>query len=266
MSCDEFRPFIGAYVDGEFDERETAEMEAHLASCSECRELVQREVRCQKAFRETMPDSSAPEDFKEDLMASLEEEAEQKQSEKDEHERGRSAWQYAAASGSLAAGVALVMWFVPSMTVAPASSGQQPVVEQTIDWHQEHLPVEISGPGSKQVKTWFRDKVDFPVRLPEFNQGDVRLIGGRLAHVHSHRAAYLAYEVQEARLSVMMFRGDDFEVPSQRVQSVAGREVALLDSEGYGVAVMRDDGVTYTITSDVPQRELVDIISSTLEQ
>ncbi len=267
MNCDDFRPFIGAYVDGEFDERETADMEAHLSSCEECRRRVQREVQCQEAFREALSEPSAPKDFKSDLMECLEEEAQSSGDDEEvERQSRRGPLHYAAASASLAAGVAMVVWFVPSMTVAPASSGPQPVVEQTIDWHQDSFPVEVSGPGAEQVKGWFRDKVEFPVRLPDFHQGDVDLVGGRIAHVHSNRAAYLSYDIDDARLSVMMFRGDDFEVPSRQVREVAGREIALLNNEGYGVAIMRDNGVTYTMTSDVPEQELVDIISSTLEQ
>ena len=36
MTCDQCRPLLDAYVDGELDVRAALEVEAHLSSCAAC--------------------------------------------------------------------------------------------------------------------------------------------------------------------------------------------------------------------------------------
>lgn len=267
MSCEAFRPFMDPYVDGEFDERDAAEMEAHLDACEECRAEVEERLRIKEALKDSER-PCCPDALRQQIMCGLKEQRREpgdREGGREEEGEGRSGWAYAAATVPAAAGLALVLWFFPALTVAPASSGQLPVVEQTVEWHRNNLPVEISSPQRNHVAEWFRGKVDFPVRLPEFGESRVELIGGRLAHVQDRRAAYVAYEVDGARLSVMMFHGDGVKVPTNRIRRIAGQDVAVLNNKGFGVAVMRNHGITYAMTSDLPDRELVDVLVSALE-
>ncbi|MFB6374726.1 MAG: hypothetical protein ABEN55_16765, partial [Bradymonadaceae bacterium] len=150
-------------------------------------------------------------------------------------------------------------------TVAPAESGQPPVVENTVDWHRQAFPVEVPGPDRSHVANWFDGKVEFPVRIPEFQKEGVRLVGGRIAHVQNRRAAYLSYQVNGARMSLMIFHGEDLQVPSSRIRNVAGHEVALFNKDGYEVAVLQDGGLTYTLTSELAEEELLDVVVSSIE-
>lgn len=165
--------------------------------------------------------------------------------------------------GPLAA-VLLLAFALPSFTVAPAKSGQLPVVEQTVDWHVGNYPIEVTGPDSARVTQWFRNKVDFPVRLPKFANREVNLLGGRIAHVQDRRAAYLLYEVDGSRMSVLVFNGEGLTIPSDKIRQVEGRDVAVLNNKGYEVAVLQDSGVTYTITSELPEDAFIDLVASSL--
>ena len=42
--CAEIRQYVGPYVDGEFDERDAALFEDHLAHCSECRAYFEEQT------------------------------------------------------------------------------------------------------------------------------------------------------------------------------------------------------------------------------
>ncbi len=282
MTCEDFIPFIDAYVDQEFDERERAEMEMHLRSCPECRELVEFQVGLKQQFKACL-EERAPESLRERIFRDIE----QQQAAASEHEAETSEsaevvelptpheepatddrpWllRYGWIAAPLAAALAIAI-LLPSFTVAPAKSGQLPIVEQTVDWHVGNYPIEVTGPDSSEVSYWFRNKVDFPVRLPQFAEKDVNLLGGRIAHVRDRRAAYLLYEVDGTRLSVLVFDGDGLTIPSDKIRAVAGRDVALLNSKGYEVAVLQDGGVTYTLTSELPQKEFVSLVSSSLRR
>src|SRR5690606_11806882 len=79
------------------------------------------------------------------------------------------------------------------------------VVEETLDWHRRRLPMEVTGPHGDEVQVWFRGKVDFPVRVPQFRHANVALLGGRLAKVGDNKAALLTLEVDQRKLSVLAF-------------------------------------------------------------
>ncbi len=265
MSCNNYRPFIGAYIDDEFDERESAEFEAHIEACEGCRRELEEQLQLKRLLRRSIDEEQAPEVLREQILEGMSEiDAEHRV---DGQSPGRQQYAALAAALPLAVGVAVVLWFMPSLTVAPVESGQPPVVEQTVDWHRQDLPVEIAGPDTSQVAGWFRGKVDFPVRLPDFSDDDgVELVGGRIAHLHNHRAAYLAYEVNGARMSVMLFHADGVQVPTSHIRQIGDREVAMFNNHGYEVAMLQDGGVTYTMTSDLSEKELVDVVGSSLTE
>jgi hypothetical protein len=66
-------------------------------------------------------------------------------------------------------------------------------------------------------------------------------------------------------MSVMMFRGDGLEVPSDKVRKISGRDVALMNANGYEVAVMQDNGVTYTVTTELDKTQFVSLMEEALK-
>lgn len=278
MTCEDFIPFIDAYVDQEFDDRERAEMEIHLQSCPQCREHVEFQVNLKREVKACL-EERAPESLRLRIFQDIESHVASASADEVEESAKVVALPTASAAPSarrptvvrmariavpLAAAVAIVV-VLPSFTVAPAKSGQLPIVEQTVDWHVGNYPIEVTGPDSGRVQHWFRNKVDFPVRLPQFAaQRQVNLLGGRIAHVQDRRAAYLLYEVDGTRLSVLVFDGEGLTIPSDKIRQVSGRDMALLNNKGYEVAVLQDSGVTYTITSELAEPEFVSLVSSTL--
>jgi len=264
MSCNDFRPYLGAYIDDEVDEREAAEFESHLDSCDACRRELETQIRIKRTMQEALGHDGAPDELKERILSGMSEiDAEQATAE-GTSSRTRPLAALAAAV-PLALGVAVVLWVMPSLTVAPAESGQPPVVDNTVDWHRQALPVEVPGPDRGHIAEWFDGKVEFPVRIPEFEKDGVRLVGGRIAHVRDRRAAYLSYKVNGARMSLMIFHGDGVQVPGSRIRNVGGHEVALFNKDGYEVAVLQDGGLTYTLTSELAEEELLDMVVSSIE-
>lgn len=271
MTCEELIPFLDAYVDQELDAQDLRDMEVHLSECGPCRDRVNYQVQFKNHFKEVLEETRAPEDFRARLLEALA--AEGPAVEFDEvapvvEERrpvSRTAWlKHAWVAAPLAAAIGLVV-VVPNFTVAPASSDVVPIVEQTVDWHSGNFPIEVTGPDAQNVATWFKDKVDFPVRLPRFASDRVTLLGARLAHVQDRRAAYLVYEVDGTRMSVMVFDGQGLAVPSDRIRHVGDRDMMVVNQRGYEVALLQDDGVTYTITSELPEKQFLKLVSDSVE-
>ncbi len=262
MNCQDFQLFADAYVDGEFSDRERAEIEAHLQTCPTCRAQAESKFRFKEQFKKVVGAEVAPEALRARIMEGL---GEVDREMRRERRRNSPMLRVAMVAAPLAASVALMALFLPELTVMPASSEQLPVIQNTVDWHKGNFPIEVTGPKPREVARWFRGKVDFPVRLPTFHNSHVHLVGGRIAQIKNHRAAYALYDVDGARLSVMMFHGNDFKVPSDKIRKIGKRDVAVLNDDGYEVAVLEDGGITYTMTSDLPEDEMLELVKSAIQ-
>ena len=258
--CEDYEPFIDAYIDEEFGDRDRAEMEVHLSHCDCCRKRVQAQLEFKEHLRVHLCQEKAPEDLKSRLLVELEDlEVER------EDERGRVirlGWMV----GPIAAMVALAFVIPAEFTVAPAASSQMPVIDQTVDWHRGNFPLEVTTADPVEAREWFSDKVDFSVRLPQFADRRVNLLGGRIAHVEDRRAALLLYEVDGAKLSVILFEGDGLTVPKERVRRLHDRDIVWLNQKGYGVAVLQDSGVTYAMTSDLSEERFLDLVATSIQR
>ena len=266
MGCEDFKPFLDAYIDEEFGERERADMEAHLNVCDKCRGLVQSQITFKEQFIRHLGEEKAPESLRMRVLEGLEgielETSEAEQGRRFLPSRVHAGW----IVGPLAAMVALVI-VVPELTVvAPAASSPNSMIESTVDWHQGNLPLEVITADRREAAEWFEDKVDFSVRIPEFRDQRVNLLGGRIAHIEDRRAAFLLYEVDGSRLTAILFDGDGVKVPRENLRRVHNRDIAWLNQRGYGVAVVQDSGVTYTMISDLGEERFLDLVAGSVER
>src|SRR5699024_4252680 len=142
--------------------------------------------------------------------------------------------------------------------VAGSASFASPVVGESVAWHRRSVPVEVVGPDPNTVRRWFSDKVSFAVNVPQFN-GPARLLGGRLSHVRQYEAAYLLYEVNGTKLSVMLFDAGDISHYAD-----FKNKTFVDNSNGYNVAIREKSGVTYTFTSDMDAEDLAELVDGTM--
>lgn len=257
MNCQDFEPFLFAYVDGEFDGPEKADADAHLAVCEACR----REVEEQRSFKRRMREvasgaSAAPAALRERIEASL------------ERERAPLALRrylrpaYVVPAGlAAAAAVAVVVWLSGT---SPAQANA--LIQEAIAHHQRDLPLDVQAQGeqAQPVRDWLRGRVDFaPSRIPELR--NVALRGARLSQLNGHPAAYVVYGPRGAgpgghlkRVSLLVFDAPDLRLPAGR--RIADHDVVLANQRGYNVAVWKDKEIAYSLVSDLDERDLVELL------
>jgi hypothetical protein len=137
-----------------------------------------------------------------------------------------------------------------------------PVAADVIAKHQRNLPIEVAG-GPDQVRKWYADKVDFPVRPPSLPEAALR--GGRLSSVGEHQAAYLVYDVNGNKVSVFIFDPGDLPLGAQEKRVIKDREVYFDQERGYNVAMFRDRGVGYAIASDLDSDQMMKLVSGAVQ-
>lgn len=60
MNCREFKESIGSFLDGELDDKETAEFEIHFTSCQKCHMELESLKKCSNVLRELLKDKVPP--------------------------------------------------------------------------------------------------------------------------------------------------------------------------------------------------------------
>jgi len=295
MDCKEFQLFVQAYVDGEFEATDAAAMDAHVEVCEGCRAEAEEHARFVQFVKANYEPEPVPEGLRRRIVEVLEAQdamelaagravATEPSAVPDALASARAGrwrrleWVIGPALATAAA-VLLVLLAVrpfeapvvsPSAmsTAAMAGSGggsevdaRTPIVEEAVTWHRRNLPIEVAGPSNAQVGRWFDGKVNFPVRLPEFEErapGQVQLLGARLSNVRERQAAYVVYEVDGRKMSVMAFDGKDIAMPKPD----QGEPIYFENASGYNVAVVEDNGITYSITSELPRKDMAELVQA----
>jgi anti-sigma factor RsiW len=274
-ACDDRIASLDLYVDGEICHVERAEIDEHLGSCAGCRSYVESRSTMRESLRSSVGSPCISTEFRARLEARLREAQPACVNAGETHRRVL----LAAAGAALAAtaGLATVGTLrymraddaVETGSEVPVSQGEvagqatirTPIVSDAVRWHRRDMPVEITGPDQARVSDWFVTKVEFPVRAPEFTS-DAILLGGRIGNVQNHDAAYLLYEVNGSKVSVLLFEAED----SGLTELTGGEGRVYIDnSSGYNVGIGQRDGVGYAFTSDLPSDRFAALVTHSLE-
>ena len=247
LQCAGVVRFIDTYLDGEFGDQDRVEFEAHLTGCTSCREKVREQVVWKKAIRAAAPREQASAALRNRIQRSLANATRDGSSE-------RARWRrFLARALPIAAAAGLVG------TLTVSRLHWSPIALDVVAKHKRNLPLEVSGPADK-LKTWYSDKLEFPVRPPRLEGASLR--GGRLANVGQQQAAYLLYDASGNKVSVFIFDAGDMRFETNRRMMVNDREVFVDEDRGYNVAMFRQQGVGYAIASDMPEAQMLRFVSA----
>ncbi|MGC6417333.1 MAG: anti-sigma factor family protein [Bradymonadia bacterium] len=258
-SCEDFRAFIDPYLDDEFDTRERAMFDAHLASCSNCRDFFEQKQWLHNAVRPRLKDSCI-----------LPAEARQRiQSQLKTVQRPRRVREAAKRLAKPIPAVALAA--AAALFIIPLTGFKSSVVEEVVDQHCQSVAVELPSPESAEVDDWFADKLPFRVATPQFKDQRVMLLGGRISRIRpagrevGTPAAQIVYQVSGHKMSVLVFRDEDSDLTGPTSEhTLGGNQFRMTDSKGHRVAIIRRGGLTYAVTSTLPKDDMLGLLGTSL--
>ncbi len=248
MDCKETQKFIHAYLDGEFDEHDRVAMSAHLQGCEGCRKTA----RMEGAFRRTLKDLHQPVTAPPRLRAAVR----QRLDVEDQAGRRKKIWRWVVVPVAAAALVLVAVQV--SWRLLPA--GEPNLAEESISWHRQSLPMDVTGPSAAPVKRFFSNKVPFAVRPPRLDNPRAKLVGARLSNLGPKRAAYLVYTVNGHRVSVFITDPDTITATGNEIHA-GDRKMYHQGVRGYNVLKFVSGGTGYTVTSDMAPDRLVRLVS-----
>jgi anti-sigma factor (TIGR02949 family) len=207
MECEEVRPRLDAYLDGEVAEAERALLHQHVAGCAECGPEAATLQRLRDDIRQAAPVYRAPEALRRQLRSTLRREA------------AANAPTALRAPGWLAyaASILIALAVGSGGTVLLTGARQNDTVaNEVIDSHLRSLLgshlTDVASSDEHTVKPWFAGRTDLSPPGVDLAAEGFPLIGGRLDLIQGKPVPALVYRVGKHIINVIVLpaRPDDF--------------------------------------------------------
>jgi len=250
MNCAQVVKYLDAYVDGELEPERMIEVEAHLDHCEKCGALTVLRRRMKSEIAALGDGIVAPDHLRRRV-----------ESLPGTGTRRLKVAIFAAVPIAAAAALLAVLTVGPWSTGETGEEPMAAVVDDLARRHARELPMEFKGPDPSLAGSWFRGKVDFPVRAPQLKLSNASFQGARLSSVQAHQAAHMVYTVDGHRVTLMIFPVNKLVVRGGDTVRVDGKNVVLGRRNGYNVAVMIDGDMAYSLSSDLPSKRLISLFT-----
>lgn len=247
MKCPAAKELIEAYVDGELDATQRAEVRGHLEGCISCAETHWHLVEMRTNLRKEAPYYEAPPHLRERVFRSLRNEARRT------FARRSVPWNWMALAASMLLAVSAT-WNVQmlrSRQSAPDRIASEIVSSHVRSLVGEHL-LDVPSTDQHTVKPWFNGKVDFSPSVKDLASEGYPLIGGRIEYIDEKAVAVLVYQHRKHVINVFTW------------PEASGSGPEELQRRGYNLIKWTNAGMLYWAVSDlnvVDLREFVRLLS-----
>ena len=266
--CKDIRSRLTMYLDHELEGSELNTFEAHLVDCVRCQAIFEHERRFLETIRQLRPLHTASDELKDRARAIIQQPPE------------TSVAPVAAKSGirqvrnqprfwAVAAAATLLMLIIPAAVwlIRPnhqnTSTGPSTFALMAADSHLRHtrgqLPLEVVSDSGDKLSAWFVNKVGFEVKLPHYQDSSgqeklYRLEGARLVSYKDDYAAYVAYEMKQRPISLVITSETVAEATGGEEIKAKGLTFHYNAIDGLKVLTWSDRGLTYALVSDLDER------------
>ena len=155
-------------------------------------------------------------------------------------------WTFAAAAAAI-----IVVGTLTSVYLGPRS-GKDQVFSEIADLHVATLasssPVDVISTDRHTVKPWFQGKIPFAFNLPELQNSEFSLLGGRMTYLDQTPGAHLIYDVRKHHISVFIFQE----------RSLPGRldENPVSKKQPFNVETWSQAGLRYFVIGDASAADI----------
>jgi anti-sigma factor (TIGR02949 family) len=188
MECEEVRPRLDAYLDGEVADAERTLLYRHVAGCAECGPEAAALERLRTAIRQAVPVYRAPDALRRQLRSTLRREA------------AASAPTVLHAPGWLAYAASILIAVAVGSGGTVLLTGERQndtIANEVIDSHLRSLLgthlIDVASSDKHTVKPWFAGRTDLSPPGVDIAAEGFPLIGGRLDLIQGNPVPALVY-------------------------------------------------------------------------
>jgi anti-sigma factor RsiW len=194
MVCESWKAELDTYLDGEIPKEAIRTFDAHVRNCPSCSADALTRVQMRRAIHFAGKRYTPSAEFRKRIQ--------QKIAPKPRRSFGLR-WTLAAA-----AAVILVAGTLTSAYLGTRSRDH--LFSEIADLHVATLasssPEDVISTDRHTVKPWFQGKIPFAFNLPELQNTEFSLLGGRMAYLDQTPGAHLIYDVRKHHISVFVFQ------------------------------------------------------------
>src|SRR3984885_2240797 len=194
MVCEAWNAKLDTYLDGELTEEEMRTFDAHVRTCSSCSADALARVQMKRAIQAAGRRFTPTAEFRKRIQQTV---------ARKPRRNLALGWVFA---------VAAVMILVAGVltTAYRGASSRDHVFSEIADLHVETLasssPVDVVSTDRHTVKPWFQGKIPFAFNLPELQNTEFTLLGGRMTYLEQTPGAHLIYDAGKHHISVFVFQ------------------------------------------------------------
>jgi anti-sigma factor RsiW len=250
------------YLDDELSAEERAPIEAHLSECESCAGIFARELDFLNLVRESGQLHVAPPELRAKVQQIVNKGEKVSAVVTRDRRRSPSRWIWLAA--------AVLLLLLPVFVWRTVRRANTPEVRQpssfalmAADTHLRHmrgqLPLEMESESPQQISSWFVNKVNFSVKIPNYQESSGQeklytLEGARLVGYQNDYAAYVAYRMKERPISLVITSASVARPSGGEEIQAGGLRFHYNAIDGLKVLTWSDRGLTYALVSDLEER------------
>ncbi|HWP93422.1 MAG TPA: zf-HC2 domain-containing protein [Thermodesulfobacteriota bacterium] len=261
MNCREAVKHLYLEADNDSSSEERRAAKEHLFTCPECRRFFESEKEIKNLVFEKAPGRKAPLYLKECILRQIGE------LERPSYFVRISSLLFAPGRNKTFVSIAplflLLVGLVYLVIYINEDKKSHLNVDEIISQHVKYLDsrnlVDITSSNPKELESWFKDKVDFLVRAPDFDSAS--LLGGRLCHIFQKPVAVLVYRNQDQVLSLFVIDQPNLDISSMDMVDIDGKKLCRGYGKGVNLVLWKDRGPVYALVSGMREMELLRLAS-----
>ena len=245
MNCQQARPLINPYADGELDAAGVLELEKHLQDCSVCAIALRNAQTLKKALKQEALFFTAPTELRRRIKADLRSQI-----------RAKPRWSFwnwnwltTATTSVATACLALLLTLSLTRPSAEQRLTQEIVSGNIRSLMADHM-LDVVSTDQHTVKPWFNGKLDFSPPVKDLAAHEFPLIGGRLDYIGGHSVAALVFQRHKHVINLFVW-------PANGNDTKPALSGAI---QGYNVIHWTKAGMTFWAVSDLNGKELMEFV------
>ena len=236
MTCKSALALLEAYIDGELDAAQAAEVQRHLDECRDCALAHRRLANLSADLRTLAPRYAAPDELRRRILQSV-----GRQPVEIPRRRAITSWAIAA-TVLLAISVG---W--NAVQLQSRRNAGDAVVQEIVSSHVrsligDHL-LDVPSTDQHNVKPWFNGRLDYAPDVKDFAAEGFALAGGRVDYIDRRPVAALVYKRRQHAINLFVW-------PSSTKLSAPDAV------NGFNLVTWNQAGMEYCAISDLNRAEL----------
>ncbi|MGA9804031.1 MAG: zf-HC2 domain-containing protein [Terriglobales bacterium] len=249
MVCESWKAKLDTYLDGELPEQEMRTFDAHVRNCPSCSAEALARVQMKRAIQTSGRRFTPNADFRRRIQQSIAPKPQRSL---------RLGWMFATA-----AAVILVVGTLTSIYVGSRSGRdlayRDHVFSEIADLHVATLasssPVDVISTDRHTVKPWFQGKIPFAFNLPELQNSEFTLLGGRMTYLDQTPGAHLIYDVRKHHISVFVFQERSLSLSLKFPASLDGNSLSP-NKLPFNLETWSQGGLRYFVIGDASAADI----------